>query len=69
MDLYLRPTDSEEDAAMIAGECPRCHVRCAGSPADREKLEEVLRVHRLHCPGGDRSDELWRPFGARRPRS
>jgi hypothetical protein len=22
----------------------------------------MLRVHEAHCPGGDRSGELWMPF-------
>ena len=69
MDSNATPRPFDEDEVVTAGQCPRCHVRCAGRPEDREKLEELLRVHRRHCPGGDRAGDVWLPFGDRYIRS
>jgi hypothetical protein len=66
-DAMPRPVD--EDDVVTVGQCPRCRVGCAGRAEDRGKLEELLRVHQQHCPGGDRAGDVWLPFGDRHIRS
>jgi hypothetical protein len=42
--------------------CGACGVGFIGAHGDAHLLTEVLRVHEIICPGGERAGELVTPF-------
>ncbi len=42
--------------------CSRCELSIVAGRANRAGLENMLRLHEMHCPGGDRSGQVWMPF-------
>jgi hypothetical protein len=47
---------------ITVGTCATCGVRFVALPDRVEHTKEVLRVHALACPGGDRTGDVVQPF-------